>query len=130
MEPALIIGVITLVCVMLLGIHLSRHLKNKDERDRKLYEVMYNEARRASRISLECRMEIDNMSVQNVRHYEETYKKQNEVIELLKHIFSEDDEFDLSGMKNKEEAAKDILQKIRIRQQYISDAIEKLEKLM
>ena len=130
MEPALIIGLITLVCVMLLGIHISRHLKNKDERDRKLYEVMYNEARRASRISLECRMEIDNMSVQNVRHYEETYKKQNEVIELLKHIFSEDDEFDLSGMKNKEEAAKDILQKIRIRQQYISDAIEKLEKLM
>jgi hypothetical protein len=116
--------------VILLGIHVSRHLKNKDERDRKLYEVMYNEARRASRISLECRMEIDNMSVQNVRHYEETYKKQNEVIELLKHIFSEDDEFDLSGMKNKEEAAKDILQKIRIRQQYISDAIEKLEKLM
>lgn len=130
MEPALIIGLITLVCVILLGIHVSRHLKNKDERDRKLYEVMYNEARRASRISLECRMEIDNMSVQNVRHYEETYKKQNEVIELLKHIFSEDDEFDLSGMKNKEEAAKDILQKIRIRQQYISDAIEKLEKLM
>jgi len=130
LEPALIIGLITLVCVILLGIHVSRHLKNKDERDRKLYEVMYNEARRASRISLECRMEIDNMSVQNVRHYEETYKKQNEVIELLKHIFSEDDEFDLSGMKNKEEAAKDILQKIRIRQQYISDAIEKLEKLM
>lgn len=110
--------------------HISRHLKNKDERDRRLYEVMYNEARRASRISLECRMEIDNLSLRTTRHYEETYEKQNEVIELLKHIFSDNDEFDLSGMKSKEDSAKDILQKVRIRQQYISDAIEKLEKLM
>ena len=75
-------------------------------------------------------MEIDNLSLRTTRHYEETYEKQNEVIELLKHIFSDNDEFDLSGMKSKEDSAKDILQKVRIRQQYISDAIEKLEKLM
>ena len=130
MEPAIILSLITLLCIIILGVHISRHLKNKDERDRRLYEVMYNEARRASRISLECRMEIDNLSLRTTRHYEETYEKQNEVIELLKHIFSDNDEFDLSGMKSKEDSAKDILQKVRIRQQYISDAIEKLEKLM
>jgi hypothetical protein len=114
----------------MLGIHISRHLRTKDARDKRLYEVMYNEVRRASRISLECRMEIDNLAVKTTKHYEETYKKQNEVIGLLQHIFSDDDEFDLSGMKNKEEAVKDILQKVRIRQQYISDAIEKLNKFM
>lgn len=114
----------------MLGVYISRYFKNKDARDRKLYEVMYNEARRASRISLECRMEIDNLAIKTLRHYEETYQKQSEVIDLLNHIFSKDDEFDLSEMENKEEAAKDILQKVRIRQKYISDAIEKLDKYL
>lgn len=130
METTALLTLITLFCIIVIGVHLSRQFKNKEERDRKLYEVMYNEARRASRISLECRMEIDNLAINTACHYEETYKKQNEVIALLERIFPDDDGFDLSEMEDKEEAAKDILQKIRIRQQYITDAIERLEEFM
>jgi len=127
-QPEVILSFITLCCVLLLGLYISRSNKQKEERDRKIYEVMYNEVRRASRISLECRMEVDNLAVKTAKEQQNTYQKQTEIIHMLKKILPPDDEYDLLNLTSREETAKDLLEKIRIRQQYISEAIEKLEK--
>ena len=138
MEQIIIIGIVIVVCISLLARHISKHLRERDVRALTLHEVIYNEARRASRISLECRMTIDRLVSQTRREHElvyhaqeETYKRQEEVILLLNRTFSYlDGVFDINEVYNEEAKTQDILEKIKIRQEYISTAIEKINKIL
>ena len=101
-----------------------------DKKSTKYHEIIYNEARRASRISLQCRMEIETLTTQNKKSYTEVYNRQAEILKILELVSGEKDEFDLSTLVDKEQETKDILQKINIRQKYISDAMERLEQIL
>lgn len=129
MDATLLLIVLTLICLVLFAKHVSGVIKKLDDKSTKYHEFIYNEARRASRISLQCRMEIETLTTHSKKSHTEVYNRQAEILKLLENLSGSDDEFDLSGMIDKEQRAKDILQKINIRQQYISTAIERLEHM-
>jgi len=75
-------------------------------------------------------MELESLTTQNKKSYTEVYNRQAEILKLLELLSGDKDEFDLSTLVNKEQETKDILQKINIRQKYISDAMERLEQIL
>jgi hypothetical protein len=96
---------------------------------KKYNEFIYTETRRASRLSLQCRLELENLTLNSKKHYNNMYRKQSEILTLLKNITDSSDELGISDLESDEKNATDILQKIKIRQEYISNAIERLEKM-
>lgn len=128
MDAVLLLTVVTLLCLALLGKYISNTNTTRDNQTKKYNEFIYNEARRASRISLQCILELENIAVNNKKQYSELYSRQTEILTLMKNLSGDIDEYDLSGERLTEKSTKEILERIRLRQKYITEVMEKLEK--
>lgn len=128
MDLIIVLGILIIVGIVILGKIILATMKNMNAQAKNQHEIMYYETRRASRLSLQCRLELENLTMNNKKHYNDVYDKQTEILALLELIVKDMEDINTPSLGDEESKASDMVQKVKIRQGYISDVLEKLEK--
>lgn len=118
---------VIIILFVLQALLIKKYADNKFMRQDKTNSIIYNEARRASRLSLEGRISIEQLGSESYQRLNDIYISQTETIKILKKILGEStDVYDLSG-ENPPKSAKQLLAEIRIKQQAIENILNQID---